>query len=80
MRLIDEIQSLILLEGRSDLQISLSFEGLAELLKDFNEEFETEYMELGRDADVIDLKEYLNVPILVDSNAGEKYRILTSAL
>lgn len=73
-RLIDQIQSEI--KDKNILgeisHICLSKESLKVLIEDFNEEFQVEYKELGRDPTYRDVQEYLNVPILVQTLHGEK--------
>ena len=79
-RLIDQIQ--IELQNKNLLgevtHICLTPSSLEELSSDFKEEFELEYMDLGRDPSKRDIEEYLNAPILIENrNEGEKYSLLT---
>lgn len=81
-RLIDDIQTdinnkNILFEIEFILLTKASFE---ELLKDFEEEFEFEYMEIGRSPGKEDVQDYLNIPIIITNSIlreEEKYKLLT---
>lgn len=51
-----------------------------ELLRDFNEEFETEYEDMGRKPNRADLREYLGMKILIDDHLiDHRYKLLSQA-
>lgn len=56
--------------------IVLSTSGYEELLDDFLEEFRLEYMEMGRNPNEHDLKDYFKIPILINGAIEEKYSLL----
>lgn len=81
-RLIDQIQFEVTEKNLwgEITHICMSEEGYDELLKDFEEEFTIEYLELGRSPSKNDLQDYLNFPIIIDESVnGEKFKLLAKA-
>lgn len=80
-RFIDEVLSEILdksllSDGENHLYITKP--ALDRLLSDYQDEFKIEYEELGRRPCIDDLKDYLNVTILIKENLnGTEYELLT---
>jgi hypothetical protein len=80
-RLIDRIQSEI--QNNSLITtvryIILDDSSISELLSDFKEEFEIEYLDLGREPSFLDLQDYLSAKIIKEKLPdGEKYKLLVS--
>jgi len=79
-RLIDEVQSIIIDKNLSYelTHLCITQKGFNQLVADFKEEFRTEYFDLGREASVNDVEEYINLPIVVEEvSNGEEFYVLT---
>lgn len=63
------------------MTISISKDGIDELLVDYRQEFEYEIMEMGRDVNIKDVEEYFGMPIVINNfmNGNKKYSLLKEA-
>lgn len=82
MRLLDrvwmEIMEKNLYESLTYLQLTKN--SLNELLKDYEDNFDSELVDVGRKPSVEDLNDYFNVKIIIDKSedSEEEYKLFTS--
>ena len=82
MRLIDELSEDIFAKDvlGEIVCISLSKEGLKDLMTDYEEEFQIELIESGRKVSEADLMDYFGKKIIVEEQeAGAKYSLYSKA-
>ena len=82
MRLLDrvwmEIMEKNLYESLTYLQLTKN--SLNELLKDYEDNFDSELVDVGRKPSIEDLNDYFNVKIIIDKSedSEEEYKLFTS--